>query len=256
MSRICLSFALDQGQTTDGIDASTLVRGFERIKVLCQESQSELLVLGARAFAFDSQGGLSLRLDTRGRSIALSRWAAAQGVPYHDPNPQLFPRSVLFHPEDGAQKIWNTFQEECVDWIQGQEKQAMINARRQQVAAKAAYEGLVAEAPPARYQAKTGLAGQAVTVELSSERGGKVGGLLVPSLSGQRDGIRFQPDNEQLQFQLEKPAPSGSFHGRWHSRSWSLMISGCHGSISKLRLLLWAWSGWSMATTTTEGRCL
>ena len=191
------------GDASAGLDLTTALRGFDRMQALAKSKGTETIILGPRAFSF-VDNSVDLRLDARTQAVALAHWAEERNVPYHDPNPQLFPPSVLFHPKDDAQAVWNAFLRESVEWIQGQVKKPAIAPRRQQAVGKALFKALTTAPRADHFQPGTQF-GSTLTVTLSNVSELKLGGLIVPSLLGQRDGIRFQPTNQAPRFQLQPP---------------------------------------------------
>ncbi len=203
------------GDLSAGLDITTILRGYDQLHSMAVDGGSELLVLGPRAFAFSGEGALDLRLETSGESVAIASWAARRGVPYHDPNPNVFPRSVLFAEAAEPQTIWNAFLRDSVEWIQGQDRKPEIAPRRQQAVGTALFQGLVSAPPVNRYNVSTETDGQELTVKMESLGKVKLGGLLVPSLSNQCDGVRFQPTDKTLSFRLDRPSdPGASYRGK------------------------------------------
>ncbi|NCF94771.1 MAG: hypothetical protein GWQ05_28005 [Verrucomicrobiaceae bacterium] len=203
------------GDLSAGLDITTILRGYDQLRAMAVDGGSEFLVLGPRAFAFNGEGALDLRMETSGESVAIASWAARNGIPYLDPNPNVFPRSVLFADDAEPQAIWNSFLREAVDWIQGQARKSEIAPRRQQAVGTALYERLVTAPPVNRYNIVTEHEDQDVIVKMERLSKFKYGGLLVPSLSNQRDGVRFQSTDTTLSFRLDRPEDMGlSYRGR------------------------------------------
>lgn len=203
------------GDLESGLDLPTVLRGYEQLYTMAGESGAELLVLGPRAFVLGQEGGLKVQLETRSESVALANWAAEKSVAFHDPNPDLFPRGVLFHPNDDAQGIWDVFVKESADWIQGQQKRAEVAVRRQQAIGLGLYQSLIQEKGQARYKVESTVQGDKVTVRVSSEETPKLGGLIIPSSIAERNGVRFQPTDEQASFQLAVPNARLVTRGLW-----------------------------------------
>lgn len=185
------------GDALAGIDLETSRRAFEDLRRQIHTS-SDLLVIGPRAFRI-AEGELVPQLETRALSVVLKAWATSANIPYHDPNPQLFPNRVLFHPNDGPDSIWNAFLTESSDWILGRDPQAAIHARRQQAVGSAVFETLTSSPQESPYTLSA-QPGEGLTVTLQQRRRAKLAGLVVPCLSA-TPSQRFQ--QEDISFTLE-----------------------------------------------------
>ena len=202
------------GDASIGLDVATTLRAFDKMHALIKAKAAEMMLLGPRAFVFRDDT-VSLQLGTRVHAVAMGQWARENSVPYHDPNPGLFPRSVLFHPGDDAQTVWNAFLRESVDYIQGQLRGPVIEEWRQRAVGMALFQTLTEASRPARYLVESKY-GDALTVTLKRKSRGDLGGLIVHSLAGQRQGIRFRPEDAMPTFELQPPpADSGqTYRGR------------------------------------------
>ncbi len=207
------------GDSATNFELATLARAFDKLHTEIKSTGTEWVAVGPRAFSFDGDS-LVLKLEARAQTVVLQRWAEENQIAFYDPNPELFPRAVLFHPDDSARTIWENFLRESIDWIQGQDREVGITGRRQQTVGKALFRVLTESPKPSRYRASatSGAGAEKLTVTLQRETEQKLGGLIVPSAAGQRGGRRFQPQPDQRQrpvsFQVGRPEGRGqTFRG-------------------------------------------
>lgn len=180
------------GDPAAGLDLDTALRVFDELLALARAAGAEIITMAPRAFDFEDDR-LALRLDSRAVAVALRHWAEVNQLAFFDPNPEVFPRSVLFLPEDDAQAIWNGFLGDSLDWIQGREPSATIDGRRQQAVGTALFESLVEPPANSHFRLK-GRAGERLAVALENQSEVPLGGLIMPQSGRSARGFAISTD--------------------------------------------------------------